>query len=138
MKLLDSNVINYFRDKQSPWHGWARQAIADAVTGEGAGLNAVVLAELCGYVQEPERLQAELEAIGLEILDVPASAALACGTAYRQYLRARRKESGKEGPKTPLADFFIGAHADVMGWTVITNDPGRFKTYFPKVKLETP
>ena len=120
--ISDSNIINYFRDKRSPWHGWARQAIADAVTGEGAGLNAVVLAELCGYVQEPERLQAELEAMGLEILDVPASAALACGTVYRQYLQARRKESGKEGSKTPLPDFFMGAHAKAKGARGLTRE----------------
>ena len=138
MKLLDTNVINYARDKASPWHGWAKQAIEDAAYEEGAGVNAVVLAELSAWVKQPEALPAELQAMGIEILDVPASAALICGKAYRDYLKGRKSQSGQEGPTTPLPDFFIGAHAAAIGAGIVTNDPGRFKTYFPKVKLMTP
>jgi predicted nucleic acid-binding protein len=39
---------------------------------------------------------------------------------------------------TPLPDFFIGAHAQVMGWTLATADESRFTTYFPSVRLLTP
>jgi hypothetical protein len=38
----------------------------------------------------------------------------------------------------PLPDFFIGAHAEIMGWTLATADADRYRTYFPKVKLKTP
>ena len=47
MILLDTNVLIYASDADSPWGEWARETIADAVTGDGAGINAVSLAELC-------------------------------------------------------------------------------------------
>jgi predicted nucleic acid-binding protein len=51
---------------------------------------------------------------------------------------ARRAESGREAPSVPLPDFFIGAHAQIMGWPLATADEGRFRTYFPSVTLRTP
>jgi predicted nucleic acid-binding protein len=72
------------------------------------------------------------------LLDVPCLASEICGVAYRKYLDKRKAQSGKDGPKTPLADFFIGAHAELMGWELVTGDKGRFETYFPSVKLITP
>jgi len=38
----------------------------------------------------------------------------------------------------PLPDFFIGAHAQIMGWQLATADEGRFQTYFPSVALMMP
>ena len=98
----------------------------------------MVLAELCAYVKQPEQLRQELDEWGIDLLDVPAIAAPICGAAYARYAAARKAGSQKEAPRTPLPDFFIGAHAEVLGLTVIPNDAGRLKTYFPSVKLETP
>jgi predicted nucleic acid-binding protein len=38
----------------------------------------------------------------------------------------------------PLPDFFIGAHAQLNGWELVTNDPDRVRNYFPAVRLVTP
>jgi len=138
MKLLDTNVLNYAMNPASPFREWARRAIARAVLEDGAGVNPIVLAEVAAYVELGSDLERELEVYGVDLLDLPSKVAPICGAAYRKYLKARKEQSGKAGQKTPLPDFFIGAHAEVMGWSVITNDPGRFKTYFPSVKLETP
>lgn len=58
--------------------------------------------------------------------------------AYQAYRERRRAESGRDAPSLPLPDFFIGAHAQVMGWPLATADEGRFRTYFPTVTLLTP
>ena len=43
------------------------------------------------------------------------------------------------GTKTcVLPDFFIGAHAQADGYQLLTRDAGRYKTYFPKIKLICP
>jgi len=138
MKLLDTNVVNYARNKASPWHDWARLAIAEAGSTEGVGVNPVVLAELCAYAKPAGQLLRDLDAWDVQLLDLPAGAARLCGEAYDKYRTARKAQSQKDAAKVPLPDFFIGAHAEFKGWTVITNDPGRIKTYFPKVKLDQP
>ena len=75
---------------------------------------------------------------GVEILDVPSAAAEVCSEAYRRYGARRRSQSGLATAAVPLPDFFIGAHAEVMGWDIATAARDRFRTYFPSVRLRTP
>ena len=39
---------------------------------------------------------------------------------------------------SPLPDFYIGAHAEAEGLTLVTRDAARYRTYFPQVKLIAP
>ncbi len=48
------------------------------------------------------------------------------------------RQTGQDSPRTPLPDFFIGAHAQIMAWPLATADTSRFRTYFPSVQLMTP
>ena len=75
---------------------------------------------------------AKATAVPIEIVAEP------CAKAYLKYRERRRAESGRDAPSLPLPDFFIGAHAQVMGWPLATADEGRFRTYFPSVTLRTP
>ncbi len=136
MILLDTNVLISAFDAESPFSAWARDVIADAVGSEGAAINAVSLAEICVGDAEPATVADRVRSWGVEILDVPAAAADVCARAYRRYRKRRNPESGV--PAMPLPDFFIGAHAKIMGFTLATADKGRFKTYFPSVPLKMP
>jgi predicted nucleic acid-binding protein len=138
MILLDTSVVIDARDPSQADHGWAAGEIEAAVTGEGAGINTVILAELCAGSPRPENIEPEIRKLGLNIFDLPASMATICGQAYRHYLVARRTSGGGSAPKTPLPDFFIGAHAEAMGWKLATRDSERIARYFPKVSLITP
>jgi len=138
MILLDTNVLIYAAEEASPHRRWARATIADAVADGGAAINAVVLAEVCVGDLEPETVADRIRSWGVDILDVPAAAAPVCAEAYLAYRRRRSAESGKDSPRLPLPDFFIGAHAQIMGWPVATADPGRLGTYFPTVALRVP
>jgi predicted nucleic acid-binding protein len=75
---------------------------------------------------------------GVDILDVLAAAADVCATAYRKYRKRGMSKTDTAVPVMPLPDFFIGAHAKIMGWELATADRGRFHTYFPSVSLKTP
>lgn len=44
----------------------------------------------------------------------------------------------KDAPALPPPDFFIGARAQVLGWSLATAGENRFKTYFPAVSLIAP
>lgn len=138
MILLDTNILIYASDRRSPLYNWARRTIADAVAGDGAAVNAVSLAELCVGDAEPETVADRIRSWGVEVLDVPAAVAEPCARAYLAYRRRRRADSGKDSPSVPLPDFFIGAHAQIMGWTLATADQSRYLRYFPRVRLATP
>jgi predicted nucleic acid-binding protein len=138
MILFDTNVIldALFRDSQ--YFDWSINLITSAAGGEGAAINAITVAELCAGDRRPETVEADLRGWNVHILDVPAVAAAICGKAYRRYAAARRASGGGPAPKIPLPDFFIGAHAEVMGWKLATRDADRIHKYFPKVQLLTP
>ncbi len=138
MILLDTNVLIYASSERSPFLEWARHTIAEGVSEAGAAVNAVSLAELCVGDAEPETVSDRIRSWGITLLDVPAAVAEPCAQAYLVYRERRRAESGRDAPSLPLPDFFIGAHAQVMGWPLATADEGRFRTYFPAVTLRTP
>jgi predicted nucleic acid-binding protein len=138
MMLLDTNLLIYASDKRSPYCKWARRTIADAVAGDGAAVNAISLAELCVGDAEPQKVADRVRSWGVEVLDIPAAAAEVTARANVAYRRRRKADSSKDSPSVPLPDFFIGAHAQVMGWTLATADEDRFRIYFPKVPLKTP
>ena len=138
MTLLDSNVLIYASDPGSARSAWARRTIARGVSTDGAAVNAVCLAELCVGEEDPGTLAHRIRGWGVETLDVPAAAAEVCAAAYRVYRERRRRQSGKGSPRTPLPDFFVGAHAQVMGWALATADTDRIRAYFPNVRLVAP
>jgi hypothetical protein len=136
--LLDTNILIYASDQRSPYFKWAGRTIADAVAGEGAAINAVSLAELCVGDAEPQKVADRIRSWGVEVLDVPAAAAEVCARAYLLYRRRRKRDSGRDSPSMPLADFFIGAHAQILDWTLAMADQDRFRIYFPRVPLKAP
>jgi len=138
MILLDTNVLIYAFDPDSPFYHWARETIADAVAGDGAAINAVSLAEICVGDADPPTAADRIRSWGIKILDVPSAVAAVCAKAYRQYRKRRISPSDAMASVMPLPDFFIGAHAKIMGWELATADQGRFHTYFPSVTLKMP
>lgn len=136
--LLDTNVLIYAFDAESPHSEWALETIASAVAGEGAAISAVSLAELCVGDADPSTVADRVRSWGVTIIDVPAAAAERCARAYREYQKRRQRGTEQAMPTMPLPDFFIGAHAEIMGWELATADQGRFKTYFGSVSLKMP
>ena len=138
MMLMDTNVLIYASDRRSAHYRWARETIAGAVAAEGAAINAVTLAELCVGDADPSTVADRVRGWGIEVLDIPSAAAEISARAFVSYRNRRKRSTERDVPSIPLADFFIGAHAQVMGWTLATADQDRYKTYFPKVRLSTP
>jgi hypothetical protein len=138
MTLVDTNVIVDARTKNSPFHDWAEDVLTAGLSGEGISVNAIVLAELCVGVTDPDSVEAEVRAKGLEVADVPAAASVICARAYSRYRLARKKSGGGRAPHIPLPDFFIGAHAELMGWKLATRDTERYRLYFERVELIQP
>jgi predicted nucleic acid-binding protein len=108
------------------------------VVGGGAAISAVSLAEICVGDADPVTAADRIRSWGVEILEVPAAAADVCAKAYLRYRKRRMSQSDTPVSTMPLPDFFIGAHAKIMGWDLATADRGRLHTYFPSVSLKMP
>jgi len=139
MILLDTDLVVDAQNPSSPFYASSQRIIRDALSGDGAAINAVIFAELCaGRPEAIDDLKAELEDVLIGLFDLPSEAAPICGAAYARYRSARRRSGGGAGPTIPLPDFFIGAHAELMGWSLATRDTERYRRYFPNVKLIEP
>ena len=138
MILLDTNVLIYASSPESDFYDWAVSTIADSVATGGCSVDSVSLAEICVGDSDPSSVADRLARWGVDVVDTPAAAAVACAAGFRTYRARRRRQSGTDAPTMPLPDFFIGAHALVRGWDLATADPQRFRTYFPEIHLITP
>jgi predicted nucleic acid-binding protein len=63
---------------------------------------------------------------------MPRPALFLAAKAFAQY----RRRGGSKNQVLP--DFFIGAHAAVEGWQLLTRDASRFRTYFPRLQVISP
>jgi predicted nucleic acid-binding protein len=135
---FDTSVVLDARDPDSPFHAWARDRIAEAVAGEGAAVNTIVISESSVRSKTPEAVPGIIEAMGFGLLPLPISAAVPAAKAFAIYLDRLKKEGKPSGARVPLPDFLIGAHAQAEHLSLVTRDPDRIRTYFPQVKLVTP
>jgi predicted nucleic acid-binding protein len=130
--LVDSNVILDVVTENEEWGDWSASVLAEAAQSGRLVINPLIYAEVsCGF----DRIEALEEAIPAEYFvreALPWAAAFLAGKVFLKYRR-----SG--GARTaPLPDFFIGAHAAVAGYTLLTRDARRFSTYFPRLRVISP
>lgn len=132
MTLVDTNVlIRALERKDAAVLRWLEQT---AGCGEAVA-SVVSLAEMQAGAERAEEVLPALVAHGVGVLGLPVASAAPCARAFGAYLAARRKQPLAAAPKTPLADFFIGGHAEACGFEIATDDDARFRTYFPTVAV---
>jgi len=132
MLLIDTNVLIDVVQNDPQWADWsiaqmrAQAAIHQLVT------NTVIYAELSLSFSTLEVLDAVVATLALELREIPRPALFLAGKAFAQY---RRRGGSKH---QVLPDFFIGAHAAVQGWPVLTRDASRYRSYFPSLEVLAP
>lgn len=130
--LVDSNVIlDIFLDDPN-WADWSVATLSNASQNSTLYINQIVYTEVSIGFKKIEDLESALHAGGFEMLEIPKEALFLAGKAYLSY----RKSKGTK--KSPLPDFYIGAQAAVLGMDLITRDKGRYRTYFPTVRIIYP
>jgi predicted nucleic acid-binding protein len=130
--LVDSNIILDILLDDPNWADWSETALADAGQSSSLYINPIVYAEVSIAFQKIEELESALHGGGFQLLEIPKEALFLAGKAYLRY----RKGTGTK--RSPLPDFYIGAQAAVLGMDLITRDEGRYRTYFPTVKIKCP
>jgi predicted nucleic acid-binding protein len=130
--LVDSNVILDLLLDDPNWADWSETALADASQSSTLYINQIVYAEVSIAFDKIEELESALHKGGFQLLEIPKEALFLAGKAYLRYRRARGTR------RSPLPDFYIGAQAAVLGMDLITRDEGRYRTYFPTIRVICP
>ncbi len=130
--LVDSNVLLDIMTEDPQWFSWSAGALARAAETMRLVINPIIYAEVSIRYSRIEDLNDALPQTFVEREPLPYEAAFLAGKAFLIY----RKHSGLR--RSPLPDFFIGAHASIAGYRLLTRDAGRYRTYFPKLPLIAP
>lgn len=130
--LVDTNVLFDFLTEDSDWFGWSAAMLEQASNTGTVAINQVVYAEVSIRYSTIEELNDDLSGEYFTRLSIPWEAAFLAGKAFARY----KRQGGTR--RSPLPDFFIGAHAAVTGMTLLTRDPRRYRAYFPKLKIVAP
>ncbi len=132
MVLVDTNVIFDVMEDDSRWFEWSSRQMRNHSRVHELLINPVIYAELSPGFESQQRLDQHLETMDIGFREFSKPALFIAGVAHRHYRNAG-------GPhQSVLADFFIGAHAAVLGCAILTRDARRYRSYFPRVPLVSP
>ncbi len=130
--LVDSNVILDVLTEDPQWFEWSAQMLSDYTNQGDLVINPIIYAEISMGFNLPEEVEASLLEDFFRRDPLPYAAAFLAGQSFLEY----RRRGGER--RSPLPDFYIGAHAVVTSIPLLTRDVNRYRTYFPSVQLITP
>ena len=130
--LVDSNILLDVATNDPTWGSWSATALERVADDAVLVINPLIYAEVSVGFDAIEDLDAVLPADLFEREVLPYSAGFLAGKVFVQYRRA-----GGTG-RSPLPDFYIGAHAAVARYRLLTRDATRYRTYFPRLELIAP
>jgi predicted nucleic acid-binding protein len=128
--LVDTNVLLDVITNDRVWAEWSELALRTAAENSALAINPFIFAEVSVKFARIEEADAALADFEREPL--PYEAGFLAGKAFLSY----RKRGGTK--RTPMPDFYVGAHAVVARMQLLTRDAARYRTYFPGLRLIAP
>ena len=132
MLLVDTNVLLDVVQDDPQWAEWSIGQLRAQAQIHELAINPVIYAEVSLAFSTIEALDRVVAKMELSVHEMPRAALFLAGKAFVQY----RRRAGTKSQVLP--DFFIGAHAAVQGWPLLTRDASRFRTYFPGLVVLAP
>jgi predicted nucleic acid-binding protein len=130
--LVDSNVILDVVTADAVWFDWSATHLERLADQYVFVINPIIYAEVSIGFDRIEDLDAALPLDFFRREALPWEAAFLAGKCFVRYRRAGGAK------RSPLPDFFVGAHASVRGMPLLTRDAARYRSYFPKLTLVAP
>jgi predicted nucleic acid-binding protein len=130
--LIDSNVLLDVFAGDPVRGAWSTETLAQTAEREVLVINALIYSEVSARFETVEALDNALPVETFRREPLPYEAAFLAGRAFLHY----RRSGGTR--RSPLTDFYIGAHAAVAGYRLMTRDARRYRTYFPSLELIAP
>jgi predicted nucleic acid-binding protein len=130
--LVDSNIILDVLTEDPQWFASSSARLAALSEDHVLVINPIIYAEVSIGFDRIEDLEAALPTDFFRREDLPWEAAFLAGKCYLKYRRAGGTK------RSPLPDFYVGAHAAVLGIPLLTRDVKRYRAYFPRLSLMVP
>lgn len=130
--MVDSNVVLDIVTDDAAWGHWSQVTLAAARDAGILVINPLIYAEVSTGFDRIEDLDQALPTTDFEREALPWEAGFLAGKAFLAY----RQRGGQR--RSPISDFYIGAHAAVRGYRLLTRDTNRYRTYYPSVELIAP
>ena len=130
--LIDTCVVSDLSNESNDWFEWCSSTLEKLDDSHSFIINDVIYAESSVIYPTIEEFSEYLSVLELSISSIPREALFLAGKAFLKYRKNKGIKCGV------LPDFFIGAHAAVKQYKLMTRDKGRFATYFPTVELIIP
>jgi predicted nucleic acid-binding protein len=130
--LVDSNVLLDVLTDDPTWSKWSSEMLEQAAQRNILVINPIIYAEVSIGFGRIEDLDEALPDSLVRRDPLPWESAFLAGKCFLKY----RRRGGQK--RSPLPEFFIGAHAAIGQMTLLTRDDSRYKTYFPGLKLLSP
>ncbi len=130
--LVDSNVVLDVLTEDDEWFDWSADRLTDAASSGPIVINPIIYAEVSARFERIDELEEALPADYYRRVPLPWEAAFLAGQCFVKY----RRKGGER--RSPMPDFYIGAHAAISGLTLLTRDARRYRTYFPRLRIVSP
>lgn len=130
--LVDTNVLLDVIQDDEAWSDWSISQLRSHAKVRQLVINPVIYAEVSLAFEHIETLDKVLQDMNFPMVELPKPALFLAAKAFLAY----RRRGGVK--RNVLSDFYIGAHAAVMDWPLLTRDTSKYETYFPSVKLISP
>jgi len=132
MLLVDTNVLVDVLENDPKWADWSIGQLRAQSKIHRLAINPIIYSELSLTFSAVEALDEAIDDLDLTMVELPRPALFLAGKAFGRY----RRQGGNKS--NVLADFFIGAHAAVSRFPLLTRDTRRYTAYFSDVKLIGP
>lgn len=132
MLLVDTNVLIDVLENDPDWAAWSLRQLRAQAQVHDLAINPIIYAELSLAFDSFEALDHVLDGMRITVEAIPRPALFLAGRAFAVY----RRHGGTKSDVLP--DFFIGAHAAVLGCGILTRDAHRYAQHFRTVALIAP
>jgi predicted nucleic acid-binding protein len=130
--LVDSDILLDILTEDPDWYSRSSALLAAVAEDRALIINSLIYAEVSVGFDRIEDVDSAVPTDVFRRETLPWEAAFLAGKCFARYRRAGGSR------RSPLPDFYIGAHAAVRGIPLLTRDAGRYRTYFPSLELVIP
>jgi predicted nucleic acid-binding protein len=116
----------------------SREALRRAYDSGSLLASDVAWSEVRAHFESDGAFTAAMDSLGVQYVPLSSEAACLAGSHWRRYHRSRSRSRRGDDHKRVIADFLIGAHAQVHADALLARDRGFFRSFFKQLRVIVP